>query len=158
MFEILSKQLKSTLWSLIGVTGLFVSAGVSSCEGSWHDPSGWSPSYNVVVSQWLPAEIKIKMGRSGQAELSSVSATHRSYNSHKLQLNGGWDGSQESEMTWCIFGYKLYLPSLFIQSQHPLMTVFVTITGDGALWQILIAFYYWSLDRRETWQNIMTVT
>ena len=41
----------------------------------------WSPGYNVVVSQWPPGEIKIKMGRSGYTALS-LSSLHRSYNSH----------------------------------------------------------------------------
>ena len=32
----------------------------------------WSPGYNVVVSQWPPGEIKIKMGRSGYTALTSL--------------------------------------------------------------------------------------
>ena len=32
----------------------------------------WSPGYNVVVSQWPPGGIKIKMGRSGYTALTSL--------------------------------------------------------------------------------------
>ena len=142
------------VYHLVGCTVYCVS-DVTRANLTW---PAWSPGYNVVVSQWPPAEIKIKMGRSGYTGytasqltslLSPLSTDHitvtleQTATQHHSFLPGAWLG---------YFVTTLGPPPLFIQSraQKPLMRVFATITWwriSVTNSQVFLFIWSWSQDR-----------